>query len=255
MCFRSRSTICGTPLVAISYGAVLIFFVGFMGSFTVYLSKWAVSQTPLIKYSDRDPVYLFIYAPDSFHWRNLMLKDKLIDGDPLVQNGHINEDAYDRYTGSNGKKMANEKQQLWLPNKIGAGMVAFWLGLVFLLMIGFGYSLFWSLMTIIYFLLRRDVDAAEMDEVYLEEDEHDLAYSGPLTPPTSPPPTAPSKAGQQPLAMVDAPAPNNRAAAEYGTAPTPDTAGARRRPRNPRNRRRRTGTRRRRVDTVDAASA
>ena len=33
-------------LVAVAYGAVLVFFVGFMGSFVVYLTKWSLSQTP-----------------------------------------------------------------------------------------------------------------------------------------------------------------------------------------------------------------
>ena len=32
------------------YGAVVVFFVGFMGSLTVYLAKWGVSQTPAIGY-------------------------------------------------------------------------------------------------------------------------------------------------------------------------------------------------------------
>src|SRR5439155_13194154 len=34
-------------LVAVVYGAVLVFFVGFMGSLVVYLTKWSLSQTPL----------------------------------------------------------------------------------------------------------------------------------------------------------------------------------------------------------------
>src|SRR5262249_20033217 len=33
-------------LVALAYGAVVIFFVGFMGSLIVYLGEWGVSQTP-----------------------------------------------------------------------------------------------------------------------------------------------------------------------------------------------------------------
>jgi len=189
-------------VVAICYAAVLIFFVGFMGSFTVYLSKWAVSQTPRMTFTSRDPVYLFVYAPQSFHWRELLLKDKLVEGDPLVVNDEINKGAYDRYLGINGQHMAEQDLELSGWNKVGAAMVAFWLGLFFLLIIGFGYSLFWSLITIIYFLLRRNVDAAEMDEVYLEEDEHDLAYSGPLTPPA--PPSGPPKS-DQPLNMVDSP--------------------------------------------------
>ena len=192
-------------LVAITYGAVLIFFVGFMGSFTVYLSKWAVSQTPAMgeRWTNRDPVYLFVYAPESFGWRELMLRNKLVNGDPLVKDGKIQKATYDRYLGN--PPDANNKEQMWGYNKFAAGMVAFWLYIVFLLIIGFGYSLFWSLMTIVYFLLRRNVDAAEMDEVYLEEDEHDLGYSGPLTPPTAPlaPPAAPKADGSP--TMVDSP--------------------------------------------------
>jgi hypothetical protein len=210
-------------LVAISYGAVLIFFVGFIGSFTVYLSKWAVSRTPSVTFAQsRDPVYLFIYAPESFGWRELLLRDKLVDGDPLVVDGKVNPDAYDRYLGNNNKKMIDEKDQLWGYNKFAAGMVAFWLYLAFLLIIGFGYSLFWSMMTIIYFLLRRNVDAAEMDEVYLEEDEHDLAYSGPLTPPAAPP-----KTDMPASSMVDSPtlrAPSASAAPPPAPANSPPTA-------------------------------
>ena len=40
---RSRGTTSGTRLVAIAYGAVVVFFVGFMGSLTVYLAKWGVA--------------------------------------------------------------------------------------------------------------------------------------------------------------------------------------------------------------------
>jgi hypothetical protein len=196
-------------VVAISYGAVLIFFIGFVGSFAVYLSKWAVSQTPGMTFFGRDPVFLFVYAPKSFGWQELLLKDKLVDGDPLVVDGQIQQTAYDRYLGPLDK--SQDALRWW--NKFGASMVAFWLCIVFLLMLGFGYSLFWSLTTIIYFLLRRNVDAAEMDEVYLEEDEHDLTYSGPLTPPAPPP----AKSDQPPLTMVDSPT----LRAPSGTAPPP----------------------------------
>src|SRR5213078_176790 len=36
--------------VAIVYGMALVFFVGFMGSFVVYLTKWSLSQTPGTEY-------------------------------------------------------------------------------------------------------------------------------------------------------------------------------------------------------------
>ena len=62
-------------LVAACYGAILIFFIGFMGSFMVYMAKWSVSQTPFSTMTNRDPTYLMVYAPDSFGWRTLLLQD------------------------------------------------------------------------------------------------------------------------------------------------------------------------------------
>ena len=61
---------------------------------------------------------------------------------------------------------------------------------VFLVIMGFAYSYFWSAGTIIYLLMRRNVDAAEMDEVYLEEEDHEGPYGGALAP-AAPPALAP----------------------------------------------------------------
>lgn len=52
-----------------------------------------------------------------------------------------------------------------------AGIFAFWHALVRLIAAGFAMSYLWSATTAVYLLLRRDVDAAEMDEVQLEQDE------------------------------------------------------------------------------------
>ena len=46
----------------------------------------------------------------------------------------------------------------------------FWAGCVKLLAVGYLFSYFWTAATAIYFLLRRDVDATEMDEVFLDAD-------------------------------------------------------------------------------------
>ena len=78
-------------LVALAYGAVVVFFVGFMGSLIVYLGKWGVSQTPFIETADRDPSFLFVHAPESFGWRALLLQGTTVDGDPLVTNGVVNQ--------------------------------------------------------------------------------------------------------------------------------------------------------------------
>jgi hypothetical protein len=55
--------------------------------------------------------------------------------------------------------------------KLGVGIIWFWVLCVKLVALGFLYSYFWTASTAIYYLLRRDVDATEMDEVYLEDDQ------------------------------------------------------------------------------------
>jgi hypothetical protein len=202
-------------LVAVAYGAVVVFFVGFMGSFAVYLTKWAVSETPFIRAAGREPSYLFVYAPESFGWRTLLLQGAKVDGDQVVANGEINPSQYNKLTGfgeegreyreryaKNHGGASPPDQMVWW-NHIGAFLVAVWLYILFLLILGFGYSYFWTASIIVYLLLRKNVDAAELDEVYLEEDEAEGAPGGPLTAP-APPPTAvkPAPSG---LTMVEAP--------------------------------------------------
>ncbi len=58
---------------------------------------------------------------------------------------------------------------------LGLNLIRFWIDLVFTLGSAFVFSYFWTSLTAIYFLLRRHVDATEMDEVYVpEEQEHGL---------------------------------------------------------------------------------
>lgn len=61
----------------------------------------------------------------------------------------------------------------------GATLIHFWTGCVKLLAVGFLFGYFWTASTAIYFLLRRDVDATEMDEVFLDEDESEEKYGLP----------------------------------------------------------------------------
>jgi hypothetical protein len=201
-------------LVAICYGAVLVFFVGFMGSLMVYLAKWGVASTPGIEKANREPSYLFIYAPDSFGWRALLLQGATTEaGGPVVRGGQIDPEAYKAYTAD---------FHWW--NYFAAGLMAFWLGLIFLLVLGFGYSYFWSAGTLIYLLMRRNVDAAELDEVYLEEDEHE----GPYTPAPAPPPPASAIKQPAPVTMVESPTlrPVTPSASAPAPAPAPASAPA-----------------------------
>jgi hypothetical protein len=54
--------------------------------------------------------------------------------------------------------------------RAGVWFIHLWTGVVKLGAVSFLFSYFWTSATAIYFLLRRDVDSTEMDEVYLEEE-------------------------------------------------------------------------------------
>jgi len=173
-------------ILAVLYGAVLVFFVGLVGSMTVYLSRWAFAQVPFSEMENREPSFLFVYSPTSFGWRSLLLTGGHADNERLVNNGVINQSAYDNYV-----------QSMHWNNYLGAYLVSFWIYLFFLMIVGFGYSYFWVASTITYFLMRKKVDDAELDEVYLEEEEHESFFA-----PPKPPEAGGAKPGPQ---MVDAP--------------------------------------------------
>lgn len=60
------------------------------------------------------------------------------------------------------------------PGTTAAGHVLrFWVWLVYGLVLGFGISYAYSALTAIYFLLRKNVDHTEFDEIYLEEEEEE----------------------------------------------------------------------------------
>jgi hypothetical protein len=60
------------------------------------------------------------------------------------------------------------------------GLIRFWVDCVKWLALGYLFSYFWTASTAIYLLLRRSVDATEMDEVFLEAD---ASEQGPGLPP------------------------------------------------------------------------
>jgi hypothetical protein len=101
---------------------------------------------------------------------------------------------------------------------VGAVFVAFWLHLLFLAMLGFAYSYFWSVSTIIYFLLRKRVDDVDMEEVYLEKADEDVyptlaspavaaAAKAPAAEPARPPePSRPQPSPPEPAPSAAPPA-------------------------------------------------
>jgi len=61
-------------------------------------------------------------------------------------------------------------ERLTTAGQVGGVVIRFFAECVKLLAVGFLYSYLWTAATGVYFLLRRDVDAREMDEVFLDEE-------------------------------------------------------------------------------------
>ena len=156
-------------LVALIYGSLVVLFVVFVASLMVYLGKFAVSQAPFSERSGRNPDYLFVYAPEAFGWKELLVAGSPIAVRPKVElyEGELRPRVvYEPVNPAVSKQYMNDMR---VHNKIGAGMVTFWLVAMMLLVVGFSYSYFWSAATVIYLLMRRKVDEIELDEVYAED--------------------------------------------------------------------------------------
>lgn len=196
-------------VVSLLYGAALVFFVGFMGSLIVYLGSLGFSQAPGLvsddAKSDRSPAYLFQYAPTSFGWRDLLLHEN--PHATLQRDGHyyLNEDY---------------KSAMSIPNYIGGFLVSAWIWLVFMLVLGFGYSYFWTASSIIYLLMRNRVDETDTDEVYLD-DEDLTAPSAPALSTPATPAAVPAKPGTVSLNVVEGPPPSPAPVATVSPVHTP----------------------------------
>lgn len=184
-------------LVALAYGMVVVFFVGFMGSFVVYLSKWAISQTPGTEaFVGRRIDHLFMNAPTTFGWQDLLVDRPELKSNatPEVRAAYLAE-----YVGAG--------------NYLSAWMVGLWTTLVLLFVVGYGYSYFFCASTVVYLLMRAHVDDTELDEVFVEDDVPDE----PLLPPTTLP--GPGSNAGPTVQMVDPPTLRTPPAAEPPAAP------------------------------------
>ena len=143
-------------------------------------------------------------------------QEKLAAADPAAEKPKLPTESVEAtrgyyYKDGEAAKSYFEDYEFW--HKAGAGMVSFWVTLVFMLALGFGYSYFWTASSMIYLLMRKKVDETEIDEVYVEEELDE--------PPPETPVQAPAPAPAAPVSMpVDAP--TLRAAP--APAPTPPPA-------------------------------
>lgn len=229
--FQAPWTYLGRGLAAVLYGALVMFFVVFAGSLAVYMGKWAVSQAPLSETTNRRPDYLFVYAPESFGWKELLLRGSRAEVSESAVYDPVTRRRTIKYVDANGTA-GKYYEQMWLTEKIGAALASIWLTLALLLVIGFSYSYFWTASTHIYLAMRQKVDETEPDEIYLDDDAPEplpppggaTTASGPAaggltlptTTPAAPPPVAPPSA---PAAADSTPAKTNGPVVPPSTGP------------------------------------
>lgn len=87
---------------------------------------------------------------------------------------------------------------------VGGGLIAFWVYIVVGIVVAYVVSFYISSNTIIYFLMRREVDATEMDEVYVDQPEDMLPESPKADAPAAGAPAIEAKPAEAPKAS-DAP--------------------------------------------------
>jgi hypothetical protein len=108
--------------------------------------------------------------------------------------------------------------------------VGFWVTLVFMMMLGFSYSFFWTQASMIYLLMRKKVDEVEVDEIYTEDEDFEEPVAPPKlsSPPSAPatiPVDAPTLRVQPAPAAPPTPAPTPPVVPPSDSAPPPPASG------------------------------
>jgi hypothetical protein len=149
-------------LVAIVYGALTYtfvrFFIWLVLSLTHFFVGWWLTGQPETYWNGTGPAAAIWQAPEMNHL------------------------PYDvQYEG------------LEWSEDIAAGVISFWVYLVIGLLGAYAISFYFSANTIIYFLMRREVDATELEDVYVEESEDEFGEAAPVgVIPGEPAPAAPA---------------------------------------------------------------
>jgi hypothetical protein len=139
-------------IAAIMFGSICMFFVVLCADLIIYLAKWSVD--------------LGTNLPALFGAESGKLTDKLSFYAPAPTGWSLSQET-EVPEGIVG---------------IASMFCSVWLYLVFTVALAFLYSYFWSAATIIYSLLRNDVDNIDMDEVYTETEAEPEVGTGTFTP-------------------------------------------------------------------------
>ena len=166
-------------LVGVGYGLACLLFVALFARASIYAVEWCANKEVLLKPG------LHRVIPHARAKADKVLKSGRKAGDKLVgalrrvdmtagpgREGHLVRVA-SAVVGNFRVGPRGELQNLEGSEKLAAKIMALLLILYLMLFAGFVASLMISLQTIIYFLLRKDVDGTDMTEVYIEEEDEE----------------------------------------------------------------------------------
>ena len=114
--------------------------------------------------------------------------------------------------------------------RIGAFLILVWVYLVVALLGAFVISFYFSANTVIYYLMRREVDATELDDVYLEQVDEDFAETAPVVTTPAAPVASASPTEQPPVTTEPGgvePRTDGEAVVDSGSANTPEKSDVR----------------------------
>ena len=180
-------------IVTLVYGGICYLFVRFFIFLILYLTQFFVGWW--LTSDQTKPYYPLMFPPPSM--------DQL---------------AY--HPGFEGLKWSED---------IAAFCIAVWNYLLISLLGAFAISFYFSSSTIMYFLMRREVDATELEDVYQEDADDELADVPPLaTAPAAAPATAPAATPVTTVTTIEAP-PATETLPPPDPTPRPETPPSRRR--------------------------
>jgi hypothetical protein len=153
-------------------------FDAFSRSFTyVYTSPWRMLFYTVVAVIYGAATYVFVHC---FIWMTLVLAHHFVgmgvvtraaNTQPLLSVMWPNPEAGGRLT------YTVDKDALTFAQRIGSDLIYLWVMFLVSLLGAFAISLYFSANTIIYYLMRREVDSTELDDVYLEHSEDDMETS------------------------------------------------------------------------------
>lgn len=180
-------------LVAVIYGALTFMFVRLFIFLVLLLSNWSVSW--------------FLGGQPARYWNYDGPSTAIVDG------RQVTAPPNSIWPMPNRMRLPYEvnRDGLKWSEKTASVLSMIWVYLTISLVGAFIISFYFSANTIIYYLMRREVDATEVDDVYLEEPEEDLAETAPVASTTTPATTTTITA-----AVVETTAPNTAAVPPAG---------------------------------------